>query len=117
MAGVNPATVERFARGMGEAWREQVRAAEAESVEPVEDVLRKAALAGEPWAVRLVLGRMGHKRWRDDVQRHEVKGIVAHVEVTGGEAGVDAALLDLVGKLSERSRLSERVPGGAPPVP
>lgn len=37
--------------------RIQVEEAEAIAVEPVEDALREAAMAGEPWAVRLFLDR------------------------------------------------------------
>lgn len=96
--GVDPATVVRYRSADGPFDLEVVRA-EEEAAEPVARKLYEAAREGQPWAVKLWLGRRAQGRaggasWEDGVHRVEVSGQVGvAVEVELGPAAARVAEL------------------------
>lgn len=65
--GVSPATV-RAARKSDAVFDADVRDAQAEAAEPIEDVLYEAAQRGEPWAVQMWLKGALRERWSDKLE-------------------------------------------------
>lgn len=110
--GVHHSAVTRF-RKATPGFEERMREAEIASTEIFEDKLREAALAGEPWALKFVLQKLGRESWKDQPQRVavDVSGVVGHA-VVGGGAGLEAGLAGLLGELAERQREVIEVTGG-----
>lgn len=105
-AGVDPGTVVRY-RTADPGFDEAAVRAEEEAAEPVQAKLYEAALDGQPWAVKLWLGRRAQGRaggasWAEEARSVEVSvnGRVEHTVELGPAA---ARVAELRARLEERT--------------
>lgn len=103
--GVDPGTVVRY-RAADAAFDEEATRAEEEAAEPVQAKLYEAALDGQPWAVKLWLGRRAQGRaggasWAEESRSVDVRvsGEVEHRVELGPAA---ARVAELRARLEER---------------
>ena len=97
-AGVHPSTVKRYVDA-NPAFKDEIVEAEAEAMEPIEDVLYTKANDGEPWAVKLWLERRNAAKWGEKAQ-------VLHTHTGSVEiepAGVMKAVAALAEQLQQRA--------------
>lgn len=114
--GVTNTDVKRHFKADPE-FQEALIEAELEATEPVENVLYKAALLGEPWAVKEWLTKRDKQRWADPDKtvNHNISGTLTHVEEASGTlAAVQLLLADLADRHATRT---EAVHAALPPGP
>lgn len=101
--GISPHTVKR-AMIVDPSFAEAVEMAESEAAEDVETVLRKRALAGDPWAVKEWLSKRSKDRWTDDKTLNiNIRGEFTHrAELLPHENDI----LALQATVRERARLN-----------
>lgn len=109
---ISSSTYDRYSAAVGAPWQAQVRAAREESLDPIREVRREAALAREPWAVDREIGKGRDRGGEEDPQAGKngttvnvgvVGGAVGvGISVEGGAQGVDTALDSVLARLRER---------------
>jgi hypothetical protein len=98
-ADISPTTYDRYSTAVGQVWKDAVRYARDESMDPIRAVRRAKAMEGEPWAVRAEIGNGEDGRVHGGNIGTQVNvGAV----VVGGQEGVTAALGGLLEKLRAR---------------
>lgn len=106
-AGISPATYDRYSAAVGQQWKNTVRYATEEGLDPIRAVRRAAALEGEPWAVRAEIGD-GRAAARGGALGEDGPAGATTVNigavVVGGEAGVTGSLHGILDRLRERER-------------
>lgn len=100
-AGISPSTYDRYSAAAGDQWKEAVRYARDESLDPIRAVRRAAALDREPWAVRAEIGNGADAKAGGAAASIGTQVNVGAV-VVGGAAGIEGALGGLIGRLRER---------------
>jgi hypothetical protein len=105
-ADISPSTHDRYSAAIGQQWKNTVRYAVEEGLDPIRAVRRAAALEGEPWAVRAEIGdgraASGGASGGEGPAGSTTVNIGA--VVVGGEAGVAGALHGILDRLRERER-------------
>lgn len=75
--GVHPRTAKNFARSNPD-FADELELAHFEAAEPVEEVIYKAALDGEPWATKVWLEAWNPKQWGSRPKEVRISGEISH---------------------------------------
>jgi hypothetical protein len=91
---VHPDTVKRFARSNPE-FADSIESAHHEAAEPIEEVVYRAAMDGEPWAAKAWLEAWNPAQWGAKPTQVKVSGEISHII---GDLGPADAILELQGR-------------------